>query len=146
MNDNLQKRKKIKKLIKLLNDNRIKLKQFNYSETFKQDINCFYRNLKDNDYDSIEYEIPENIEIIINDNYYYYCYTNNITKNKKITMINKNLEKFIFINITNNLEYKIRKYYIKDNQIKLIEKNSTFKTAVEAEKYKSLILNPIINY
>ncbi len=140
-----EKRKSIRNLVGFLEKNKEIIKTYENLELFRQHINDLYISVKNASYDSIEFDIPENLDIHENNSYYYY-FENNRYGVDRISIISKKLEKFYFLNVTNDVDYKLIKYCKDENNMMIVyKKNNLFTRPETAERYKSLVLKSIIN-
>jgi len=139
----LEKRICIKKILQFLEQNKELIKVYQNQENFKKNINNLYNNLKRDVYDCIEFDIPENIEVLENAHYYYYS-KSNVNGTQDISIINKNLDEYYFFKVNSYVNYEIINYYqICDSEIIVIKNNRDFNSIREANDFKSLILRPI---
>lgn len=140
-----EKRQCIRNLIRFLEQNKETIKNYENLELFRQNINDLYTSVKKVSYDSIEFDVPENVDINESVSYYYYS-ENHMFGVNKIAIINKSFEKLYFLNIINDVNYEIIKYHKNKNNRMIISKRyRNFNSAREAKNYKALILKPIIN-
>ena len=140
-----ERRNYVRNLLSFLEENKESIKIYQELNQFRQNINNLYISVKNASYDSIEFDVPENIDIMESDSYYYYS-ESNIRDIVSISIIGKNLEEFYFMNIINNKSYKITKYYKnKKDKVAVTKKHRNYNSVQEANKYKSLILKPIMD-
>lgn len=141
--NDIEKAKIIKELIIFLEINKPSLKKYINIESFKDNINELYRNVSGVNYDLIEYDIPNNLDIIKTNLYFYYS-TFDLKGNNKISIINKSLDKFYFIEIKNDVYCKIIKYFKNEkNNMSISKKQTIFKTIDNAEKFKHQLLKSL---
>lgn len=144
MKNDLEKRESIKNLILFLENNKDSIKEFKYLELFKKNINNLYVSAKETYYDSIEFDVPDNIEIEESNSYFYYSNSN--TNSQKISIVNKNKKEFYFLTIDGELNYELIKYYKNQkNSIIVSKKDMHFNNIDEVQKCKLLILKSTIN-
>jgi len=141
---NSEKRKQIKNLLSFLEKNKELIKIYQYTEQFKHNIDDLYTNIRNINYDSIEFDIQENIYINESSNYYYYSKID-INNIQKIAIISKKLDELYFLNICDDINFEIIKYYkVQDDNVAIYKKYRNFKDINESNIYKTLILNQII--
>jgi len=143
--NDLEKRNCIKNLLIFLDKNKEFIKNYRDHQNFQKYINNLYHNLKIDNFDSMEFDIPESVNIKENNTYFYY--SKSIGEgNQNISIINKNLNEYYFININSYVNCEIIKYYkIYDSEIIVIKNNRKFESVEDVNNYKSLILKPIID-
>ena len=141
----LEQKQNIKDFIRFLEQNKKEVQEYSHLNQFKQNMDDLYTSVINANYDSIEFDFPDNIEIRENGSNYYYSETS-FTGINKISVISKNLDQFYFISNINDISYEIIKYYKnKKNKYLMYKKYKNFNTLYKGKKYKSLIRKPFNN-
>lgn len=135
----LRKRECINKLFKFLKDNREVLLIYKDVEDFKQNIEQLYKDVRSTNYDTLEFNVPENIKANENSLYYYFS-KSNTSGIKYISIINKNLKEFYFLTINYDSQCEISKYYKNEkNKVIVLKSDNQFSNSKKNIHYKKKI-------